>query len=183
MESRAILDKIYNMIETVNYKLFHIWITQIIFSWRWWLAVTLSILPWIVWLKIRDKRDTVRLLFVGLVVMLVTNIMDNIGLSYNLWHYDSIVTPLPNLGLPWDYSLFPVGIMIIIQFCPKINAYIKSAGFAFVTAFIYEPFFVWIAMYHQTNWKYWYSFVIYIPLYLFFNYIYESKLFRASYFN
>ncbi len=181
MNSNKILDEVYNIIASANYKLFHVWITQIVFSWRWWFGVALSILPWIVWIRIRDKKDTVRLLFVGLVVMLVTVTMDNIGLSYHLWHYDWQVLPFSNIFIPWNYTLFPVGIMLLLQFKPKVNVYKKSVAFAFFTAYIFEPFFVWAGKYDMVHWKCWYSFIIYIPLYLFFNYLYQSKYFWNKY--
>lgn len=177
MRPNQILDEVYNNVASANYKLFHIWITHIIFTWRWWLGVSLAILPWIVWVKIRDKKDTVRLLFVGLIVMMITVTLDNIGISYHLWDYDWQVMPFTNLFIPYDFTLFPVAIMLILQFKPKINMYIKAVAFAFISAFIFEPLSVWMAMYDKQHWQYWYSFIIYIPLYLFFNYIYKSKLF------
>jgi len=149
-----------------------------VFSWRWWFGVALSILPWIVWSKIRDKEDTVRELFIGLVVMLFTVSLDNAGLALDLWHYDYKILPIANMSFPWDYTLFPVGVMLILQFNPKINVYVKALSFAFITAFIFEPFFVWVGMYRMLLWKHCYSFVVYFPLYLFFNYIYKSKLFN-----
>ena len=124
MNSSNMLDEVYNMIANAHYKLFNIWCTQIVFSWRWWLGVALCILPWIVWSKIRDKKDTIRLLFVGLVVMLVTATLDNMGLSYHLWHYAWQVIPLSTMFVPWDFTIFPVGIMIMLQFNTKINVYI-----------------------------------------------------------
>ena len=177
MNSNKILDEAYKIISNANDKILHAWVTDIVFSWRWWLGIALSILPWIVWIKIRDKKHTTRLLFVGIVAMLVTVSMDNIGISFNLWYYYWKVTPFLNAFLPWDFTLFPVSIMIILQFNPKINVYIKAVAFAFFSAFIVEPFFVWMNMYHIVSWKYWYSLIIYFPLYLVFNYIYKSKLF------
>ncbi|MCJ7688043.1 MAG: hypothetical protein MUO60_01755 [Clostridiaceae bacterium] len=180
MKQITLLDEISKAIGTEHYKLFHIWTTQIIFSWRWWLLVILAILPWIVWIKIRDKKDTARLLLVGLVVMLVTGTLDTIGLAYNAWHYDWHMFPNTNVFLPWDYSLFPVGVMLILQFKPQINKYIKALAFAFFTAFVFTQPFIWLSVYDRQSWKPWYSFVIYIPLYLFFNYVYESNLFGIN---
>jgi hypothetical protein len=109
--------------------------------------------------------------------MLIAVTLDNIGIDLGFWHYDWKLSPFLNVFLPFDYSLFPVGIMLILQFKPKINEFIKAIALALFSAFIFEPFFVWIKMYDLTNWEYWYSFFLYIPLYLFFNYIYKSKLF------
>ena len=177
MNDNKMLDEVYNMITIANYKLLHIWVTQIVFSWRWWFKLVFTVLPWIVWVKIRDKKDTVRLLFIGILVALVTCFLDNIGIDYGLWHYDWKLLPLAASYFPWDFSLFPVMVMLILQFKPKVNSIFKAVGFAFLCAFVYEPIFNWLGMYDLKHWKFWYSFIIYLPLYLIFNYIYKSRLF------
>lgn len=178
MNNNMVLDEVYNMITTANNTFLHIWITQIVFSWRWWLAIVLTVLPWIVWVKIRDKKDTVRLLFMGISVAIVTSTLDNIGIAYGLWHYNWKLFPLLDSYFPWNYSVFPVMVMIILQFKPKVNSTIKAVGFAFLCAFVFEPIANWIGLYDPIHWKFWYSFIIYVPLYLIFNYIYKSRLFN-----
>jgi hypothetical protein len=181
MNGEKLIEGIYSMTANGNYKMAHLWITEIVFTWKWWFGVALTIVPWILWVIFRDKKDTVRILFVGLVVMIVTVIMDNIGISYNLWHYDSNVLPFSTIFFPWDCSLLPVDVMFTLQYFPKLNPFIKALVLAILCAFITEPFFAWIKMYSIVHWKFWYSFVIYIPLYLLFNWIYEGKLFHRNY--
>ena len=160
--------------------MYTLWSSSIIFSWRWWINIALTVLPWVIWLKVRDKENTSRLLFVGVITMLVTNCLNNIGLNYHLWHYDWKITPLTLMFIPWDYALFPVGIMLLIQVKPKVSVYIKAFIFAFITAFVFEPFYSWLGLYQPVHWKYWYSFIIYIPLFLIFTKIYHSKLLNAG---
>ena len=174
MDSNKIIEEAYKLISKGNNEIVKVWFTQVIFSWRWWISIILSILPWIIWVKVRDKKDTVSLLFVGLIVMIITGIMDNVGINYGLWYYKWKPLPGSISVFPWNCTLFPVGILLILQFKPQVNAYIKAVSFSFVCSFIGEPFFVWLNMYHMTKWNYWYSFIIYIPLYLFFNYIYKK---------
>jgi hypothetical protein len=171
-----LLDEVYEMVAEANDKLIDIWFNEIVFNWRWWFEVVLAIIPWIIWIKIRDKTDTARLLFVGLAVMIVTNFLDIIGASFNLWHYDYKIFPCIPIYLPWDMTLFPVSVMFMLQFKPETNVFIKALIFAFLCAFVFEPLFNLLDMYHPLNWKYWYGFVTYIPLYLFFNFIYNSKI-------
>ncbi|MDP4090273.1 MAG: CBO0543 family protein, partial [Bacillota bacterium] len=116
MEAKGLLDEVYKISAQDSFKLYNIWITQIVFSWRWWFEIGLTIIPWIVWLKIRNKKDTARLLFVGSVVAIVSNMLDIIGGSYNLWHYDWKDFPFVPIYLPWDFTLFPVSVMIMLQF-------------------------------------------------------------------
>jgi hypothetical protein len=173
-----LLDEIYRDLAQDNLKVYYIWLTNIVFSWRWWLAVALSIVPWILWIKIKSKNNTGRLLFVGLIAALTSNVLDAIGASYNLWHYDWKVIPFTPIYFPWDFTLFPVSIMLLLQFKPDMNKYIKTVVFSFMCSFVFEPFFSWIRMYHMINWEYWYSFIIYTPLYLFYDYLYKCKLWK-----
>jgi len=180
MKSNNLLDEVYKILALDNSKLTDIWLTHIVFSWRWWLLVGLSIIPWIIWFKIRNKNDTVRLLFVALVIGMVSNELDSTGIALNLWHYDWKIFPTMPMYLPWDLTLLPVSIMLLLQFKPKISKYIKAITYSFICAFIFEPLAESIGLYHIINWHYWYSFIIYIVLYLCFNHLYESKLFRRQ---
>ena len=174
MDAHKIIEEAYKMIAKENNEIVRVWFTQVIFSWRWWISIALSILPWFIWVKVRDKKDKFRLLFIGLIVMLTTVSLDNLGIAFGLWYYAWKPLPISNSFFPWNYTLFPVGIMLMLQIKPQISAYIKAVFFSFVCSFIGEPFFSWLNMYHMTKWENWYSFIIYIPLYLFFNYIYKS---------
>jgi hypothetical protein len=180
MEGIHLLDEVYEMVAEANGKLIDIWFKEIVFSWRWWFEMALAIIPWIVWVKIRDKKNTARLLFVGLVVIIVTNLLDIIGASFNLWHYDYKDFPFVPIYLPWDLTLFPVSVMIMLQFKPNIKVFIKAIVFSFLCSFVFEPLFYLIDMYHPVHWKYWYSLIIYVPLYYFFNYIYNCKIWGDS---
>jgi len=176
MDGKGLLNEVFNKVANANNELIQIWISHIVFSWRWWLALVLTIIPWIVWVKIRDKQNTVRLMFVGLIVVISTDTLDTIGLSFHLWHYDWTLLPFISEIVPWDFTLLPVAVMLFLQFKPKVNVFIKAMLFAFISAYIVEPLFYYIGLYDMNNWKYIYSFVIYIPLFFIFNYIYKCKL-------
>ena len=178
MMENQLLDEVYNKVTQTNLEIYNIWLTHIVFSWRWWLGVALSIVPWILWVKIRDRNNTARLLFVGLVAAIISNVLDTIGTSYGLWHYDWKVFPFITVYFPWDFTLFPVSIIMMLQFMPKWNKYIKAVAFSFMCSFVFEPFFSWVGLYDAVNWKYLYSFIIYIPIYLYYEYLYKSKMWQ-----
>ena len=173
-----LLDEIYNKVAQISFEVYDIWITNIVFSWRWWLSLALTIVPWIIWFKVKDKNNLPRLLFVGLVAAMISDGLDSIGAFYNIWHYDWKLLPTLNIYFPWDYTLFPVSVMLLMQFKPNVNKYIKSVAFSFMCSFVFEPFFSWISIYHAVHWKLWYSFIIYVPLYLFYDYLYKSKMWK-----
>lgn len=172
MAKNKLLDEIYSSVEQINMELGRIWRESIVFTWRWWLQLGLTIIPWFIWIRYCDKNNVFELLFVGLVVAIVTALMDTIGVNFNLWHYDWKVLPYVPIYFPWNYTLFPIMVMFLLQFYAGSYVLIKAIAFAVLSTFIFEPIFSWMGMYHLIKWKYIYSFIIYIPLYLFFNYIY-----------
>jgi hypothetical protein len=63
------------------YKMLDVWQKYMLFTWRWWLDLALAIIPWIIWLKVRDKVSTHRLLYAGFIVMMLTSFLDMLGMS------------------------------------------------------------------------------------------------------
>lgn len=69
------LSKIYDTVQNTTMDLRHLWITYSLFTWRWWLTVALTILPWVIWIIIRKKESTARLLLAGLTVMVISALL------------------------------------------------------------------------------------------------------------
>lgn len=47
-------------VHQAHVELLHIWLKDIVFTWHWWIDLSLTILPWILWLKVRKKESTHR---------------------------------------------------------------------------------------------------------------------------
>jgi hypothetical protein len=60
----------------------------------------------------------------------------------------------------------PVSVMILLQFFPKINPWLKAIFFAFLTSYIGEPFFNWLGIYEPHAWRYSYSVPIQFILFM-----------------
>jgi hypothetical protein len=45
MTKNNLLDEVYRLAAQGNLKVYYIWIANIVFTWRWWLAIALSIFP------------------------------------------------------------------------------------------------------------------------------------------
>lgn len=176
MNNNFVLDKVYTEIAATNHKLLEIWLNTIVFSWRWWIGFALTVVPWTLWILYHDKRKTGRYLLIGLLSACTTNFLDMVGLSFGLWHYDWKMIPLVASYIPWDFSLFPVSVMFLMQLKPSANPWIKAVVFSFACAFIFEPAFLWLKMYHIIHWSYLYSFFIYIFFYYLLNMIFKSKI-------
>ena len=160
------ISKIYDLIRLAHEHMYSLWLEHILFSWRWWVTLILTIVPWIIWIIYRKKDSTYRLLFAGAVTMIITSYFDFIGSCYKLWYYDSKLIPLIPSYMPWDFTLFPVSVMFLLQIKPNVNRFIKALIFSTFCAFIFENLFKWAGFYFEVSWNSFYSFPIYFVIYL-----------------
>ena len=166
MDTKEKISQAADLIKKAHEQMYQIWLSDILFTWRWWLGTALSIIPWVIWVKYRKKDSTYRLLLAGAFTIIATSLLDFIGSCYKLWYYDSKVLPLIPTYIPWDFTLFPVSVMFILQLKPKVNRFVKALLFSFVNSFVFEKIFAWAGFYFVVKWSSFYSFPIYIIIYL-----------------
>lgn len=160
------MDKAYNLVEKANDQMTRIYMDHVLFTWQWWSALFLCVVPWTLWIIYRKKASTWRLLTSGMFVIIISSWMDFMGASFDLWHYHYDVIPSIPSYEPWDFTLMPVTVMFLLQIRPSIHPLIKAAFFGIIAAFAAEPFFTFIGLYHPEHWKMIYSFPIYVVIYL-----------------
>nr|WP_306812944.1 CBO0543 family protein [Paenibacillus soyae] len=139
------------------------------------MGVALTVVPWVIWFIFRPKYSTDRLLYVGLMVMVFSMTADVLGDQFALWHYRFNVIPILPTYIPWDLTLMPVTIMLILQIKPNSNVYLKALLFALISSYIAEPIFHWLGVYNPKNWRYTYSVMIQFLLFLAANYMLKSR--------
>ncbi|MFE8697924.1 CBO0543 family protein [Cytobacillus sp. FJAT-53684] len=156
----------YDLLTEVNSLLSDAVVNAYIFTWRWWLGVSLFIIPWILWLIFRKRDIQGRLFMAGIVSILLSIIIDLVALSKGLWSYPvSITTIAPLLFLPYHFSLTPVVIMFFLQIKPRVNPIIKGIVFAALAAFGGMKFFEMIDLYESKGWSTFYDFFIFLTIY------------------
>lgn len=170
--------QLFTLLQEYTKKSINNWIENSLFTWQWWLGVIISIVPWILWIFIRDKKSTNRMLYIGFFAIIFAFIVNTIGISFSLWFYEYEVFPIIHIFFPWDFTLIPVSIMTLLQIKPNSYVFIKTLFFATFSAFIAEPFFHWIKHFHLVNWRYTYSFILYIILYLICNFLSKRRNFE-----
>ncbi|UGB28786.1 CBO0543 family protein [Metabacillus sp. B2-18] len=146
-----IIDENINQIEKLIQQKVDIWIEYVIFSPLWWFGVGLSIIPWIIWYFFHKKESRDRLLYSGFIVMVIAIVLDVLGDQLALWHYRFNVIPVLPTYIPWDLTLMPITIMVLLQIKPNTRPIIKAILFALITSYIAEPFFQWLKLYQPTN--------------------------------
>jgi hypothetical protein len=146
--------------------LFHFWKSEIVFTFSWWIGLLFIAVPWLIWFFVRDKRNTHKYLYAGFFVIIVSSYLDFIGIQAGLWMYYIEVVPTIPAYFIWDFTLMPVLVILMIQYKPTVNPYIKAVIFSIISSFIAEPLFESIGFYHTIHWKYYYSVPIQFVIFL-----------------
>lgn len=71
----------------------------------------------------------------------------------------------------WSYSVFPVTLMLFLQYKTSINPLIKASVFSAIGSFIIQPIAKLLDLYHPKQWSNYYSFIILFVIYLFANFV------------
>ncbi|MFK2826021.1 CBO0543 family protein [Bacillus sp. B190/17] len=177
----TIIDKfthIYESIGKLNNEAVQLWKTEILFSWRWWVALGLLCVPWGIWLKVKPKIGWGRYLIAGLIVYVIASILDSIGIAYAMWLYPINILPyLHTFYLPWDLSIAPVSTMMFLQYFERYSVYKIAAAYSLLAAYVVEPIIVWLKLYEPLTWKHSYGVPIYFLIYLLANKVSRMKHF------
>ncbi len=129
------------------------------------LLLAMLILPWFIWWPLVDKRRFLEIIIYGLFVCTVVTLLDEIGCQLNWWEYRYDIEPLFPRLIPMNFSMLPVGYMLIYQYFPKWKSFITvNLIVSLLYTFVGEPVFVKTGIYVMFEWRHLYSFPIYIIL-------------------
>ncbi|OZM58078.1 hypothetical protein CIB95_00420 [Lottiidibacillus patelloidae] len=144
---------------------FEYWKGHDLFSLQWWGLLLMFIVPWIIWYKVIPKEKKAEVLSYGLLIGLLSSQLDEIGVMTGTWAYPYQLVQT-NRGLnPYNFTLIPVGYMIVYHYFTKWKHFILgNVVIGVIAAFIAEPFLDYTGIYKPINWHYYYSLPIYIVL-------------------
>nr|WP_092069274.1 CBO0543 family protein [Dendrosporobacter quercicolus]NSL47416.1 hypothetical protein [Dendrosporobacter quercicolus DSM 1736]SDL88571.1 hypothetical protein SAMN04488502_1011090 [Dendrosporobacter quercicolus] len=138
---------------------------QHIGTWRWWVLFILLIAHWFIWYKLVDKKRIVELVLFGVIIMVFTITLDEIGFVLSLWRYPVGVIPILPRLTSIDYTMLPIIFMLVYQYFPAWkNFFWALVVLSTVFSFVAEPIVVHLGFYVLIKWLYWYSFPIYIVM-------------------
>lgn len=158
--------ELYNKLRDVYFEYYQLWKSEMFLTWRWWISLAIVVVPWTVWIILRKKGSTYRLLFAGFFVLIVSSFLDMLGIALRLWIYPVDLLPLMPSYIPFDFSALPVVTMLFIQYLPKVKPVFKALAFAALGSFVFQPLMIWVGLYCECVWKNWYSFPILFLIYL-----------------
>ncbi|WLD92527.1 CBO0543 family protein [Alkalihalobacillus sp. AL-G] len=139
------------------------WFSVSVFTWSWWFLVFGLILPWLIFIRYLDRNRVLHIWSFGLLVIIITTFIDDLGSELGLWIYPIKFIPLGLLAYPFDFSILPVAYMLVYQCTNTWKTFnISLFALAIIFAFIGEPISVRMGIVEYVNWDYIYSFVFYI---------------------
>lgn len=160
------IDKVTQMIAEANELTIEAVMNTFLLTWQWWIALALILVPWGVWLIVRDRETSARLFSAGLLVMVLSEILDAIGVSFGKWAYPVKVIPVATVSFSFRLSVIPVLVMLLLQFKPDFNPLIKAIFFGGLGAYVGLPLLASIDLYKKIDWALTYSFIILTLMYL-----------------
>lgn len=141
------------------------WFNDVLFTFNWWFLLVLSIAPWVLWWRIVDRGSLLEISLYGSLISIYSILLDDIGSYFVLWIYQYQLVPVSPRLNPVDLTIMPVTYMFVYQFFRKWKTFlIAQTILAFGASFLTEPLFTWMDIYKPLNWKFIYSFIIYILL-------------------
>ena len=179
-EVTKVMLKVFSKYQNANDALIHKWTELIFLSPRWWIGVTLAIVPWFIWWKLHNKNFKGDLLRAGFFMAIICTILDGVGVQLGLWFYPYDTFPFIPGYFPWDLTLFPITMMTMIEIKSKWNPFYKSLLIALFYS-ICEPLADFSKIYEPIIWKFYYSFPIYILLFLICNAVAKGKIFNSRF--
>lgn len=136
--------------------------TFVIFTWQWWFLLFLTIVPWIIWWKLVDKKRFVEISLFGFFIFLWVILSDIAGVTYGMWAYPIGLLPSAGFSITADITVFTLSQMLVYQYFPTWKGYIiANLVYAIVFALLLEPLAISMNLYVMLNWKHIYSVPIY----------------------
>jgi hypothetical protein len=178
-EAAKEMGKAFINYEKANGVLIQKWQEIIFLSPRWWIGVFLGIFPWILWWMFHNKKYTGDLVRVGFFMSLICIILDGIGVQLGLWMYVYDIFPFIPGYIPWDLTFFPIMAMVMVEVKPEWSPFLKAVIIAAFCSFIGEPLAEFSKIYEPIHWKPYYSFPIYIIVFLLCEKVARSKIFNS----
>ena len=148
------------------------YLNENLFSFGWWLLLLTMIGLIVLWIILVDKNRIIEIVTFGLMITISAVILDVIGVSLMLWGYPNMLLPLVPPIFTIDVGHIPIFYMLIYQYFNKWKSFLIAMTLtSFTFSFVFEPITVWLRIYETHQWKYIYSFPIYIFLGVLFKWI------------
>ncbi|WP_070121370.1 CBO0543 family protein [Bacillus marinisedimentorum] len=139
------------------------WLQNELFTWQWWVLVGFLVIPWGIWFLLVDRKRILEILLFGMMTSVIVITLDVYGHHNGFWGYPIELFPADPGGISFDLGMIAVAFMLLYQYFVPWRTYLPALlAMAVGFAFIGEPFANRLQLYHLLDWKYRYSFVLYL---------------------
>jgi hypothetical protein len=158
------------------------WLDNDLFTFKWWLLLFITMVPWIVWWKIADKKEITHILLFGLFVGIESVLIDIFLTNLRVWAYITrILYLLQPILLPYDLTILPIIYMLLYQkFIQWKSFLIAITLMALLLTFVLEPTLEWMKINKEYNFPSIYSLALYILIAIFSKWIVEKIVANES---
>lgn len=137
------------------------WLTEDVFSLRWWGMVAFIALSYVVCLNLLDKRRLSNILLFGSLLTVGMAAAETIGVSFVLWYCATPILPIVPCIFASDFTIIPLYYMLVYQFTSAWKQFaLWNAITAGIFAFIFQPIVVHFKIFELDKWSYIYTFAI-----------------------
>jgi len=126
---------------------------------QWWSLIALITVCYVIWWVLVDKQRLSQILLFGAFVAIQRAVMDIFGTNTALWSYDIRETPLYPSPFLHDFTLTPLALMLVYQYCHTWKKFFIWSGVVTgIISFIFFPLLSMLSFLKLYHWSYFYSF-------------------------
>lgn len=147
-------EMIYEAKATLHNLVYTKWITQDLFSAKWWGVIAFIVFSYILCFSLLDKRRFTQLLLFGSLMTVSVTVYDTFGANFNLWMYITRVFPIiPSLFL-YDLTVIPLYYMLVYQYSRNWRSFVLwNAVAAGVISAVFFPVIAALDIIAFPNWN------------------------------
>lgn len=135
------------------------WLTNDLFSPRWYGSVAFILFSYALVFWLLDKRRFLQLLLFGSLMTVMNLVYDIFGVNFILWTYTTRIFPVVPSVFLYDLTIVPLYYMLVYQYSPNWKSFIVwNAVMAGAISFGLHPLLTKLGMLKMHNWNYAYTF-------------------------
>lgn len=137
------------------------YITEELFSPRWWGILAFLTIIYVIWLKLLDKSRAFEIILFGSFVAVQAVMVDIFGFSMGLWQHNVRLLPVVPGVFPIDFTVVPILLMLAHQYGSTWPKYLTwSALASLFFSFVISPAFQYFDIKAYYNWHFGYFVIL-----------------------
>lgn len=137
------------------------YITEELFSNRWWGTLIFLIILYVIWLTLLDKSRAFEITLFGSFVAVQAVMVDIFGFSMGLWQHNIRLLPIVPGVFPIDFTVVPIMLMLAHQYGSTWSQYLTwSALASLLFSLVISPAFQFFDIKAYYNWHFGYFIIL-----------------------